>query len=352
MKTPRFLIFFFFLISFISTTKVYCYIGEVYIHVLNSGGSCIVATVNVYKYNPSTSRFEFYDSGQSKSTPDYNGFNAAFDLGGYVEVVDPTVSLLPGGETYCIRIGNSYYKIEYSGFGNYGDMAFTYQNGIFLTSYTNSSGYDIYGPYTGDPSFSVSISGPLEIYHPSKGDPLPTYTWNADVVNGTSPYSYHWYKNGNLIGTGSSYSTTLTYDGTYPAFQWQLRIDVTDNSSPQQTVTSTVYITEHSAGDDPLPKIGINTESVILPMEFEIQQNYPNPFNPVTTIKYAIPQNDFVTLKVYDILGREIATLVNEEKQPGYYEVKFDGSKYSSGMYIYKITGNNLNLTKKMILMK
>ena len=81
-------------------------------------------------------------------------------------------------------------------------------------------------------------------------------------------------------------------------------------------------------------------------------QNYPNPFNPMTKITYSIPQTGFVKLKVFDLLGNEITTLVSEEKQKGNYEVEFDGSRLSSGIYFYQaIVGKNV-ITKKMMLIK
>ncbi len=89
-----------------------------------------------------------------------------------------------------------------------------------------------------------------------------------------------------------------------------------------------------------------------IPVEFKLEQNYPNPFNPATTIKFTVPQVERVNLKVYDLLGREVATLVNEEKVPGSYEVKFDGSNLASGMYIYQLQAGNMVISKKMMLMK
>jgi hypothetical protein len=85
---------------------------------------------------------------------------------------------------------------------------------------------------------------------------------------------------------------------------------------------------------------------------YELYQNYPNPFNPTTTIRFTIPHRSNVTLKVYDMLGKEIATLVDEEKNPGSYEVKFDASNLPSGVYFYKIKAGEFTQTKKMILMK
>jgi len=81
-------------------------------------------------------------------------------------------------------------------------------------------------------------------------------------------------------------------------------------------------------------------------------QNYPNPFNPVTIINYQVMKNDFVTLKVYDILGREVAELVNEQKNSGSYQVTFDGSKLASGVYSYRIQAGDYVATKKMTLIK
>lgn len=85
---------------------------------------------------------------------------------------------------------------------------------------------------------------------------------------------------------------------------------------------------------------------------FALEQNFPNPFNPETNIKYSINSNQFVSLKVYDVLGNEIADLINEEKSAGVYEVKFNGSELSSGIYFYRLQTGGLTETKKMILMK
>ena len=96
---------------------------------------------------------------------------------------------------------------------------------------------------------------------------------------------------------------------------------------------------------------GINDE-VNLPITFSLEQNYPNPFNPSTTIKYSIPQTSFVTLKIYDVLGREVSTLVNEEKTAGNYQLNFDASNIASGIYFYKIQSGNFVNIKKMVLIK
>ena len=85
---------------------------------------------------------------------------------------------------------------------------------------------------------------------------------------------------------------------------------------------------------------------------YTLAQNYPNPFNPRTTIRYQLPQDGLVTLKIYDILGSEVATLVNEVKTAGKYELNFNAGALTSGVYIYKIQAGGLCSSKKMILLK
>ncbi|MBK7499775.1 MAG: T9SS type A sorting domain-containing protein [Ignavibacteriales bacterium] len=88
------------------------------------------------------------------------------------------------------------------------------------------------------------------------------------------------------------------------------------------------------------------------PDRFELSQNYPNPFNPNTTISFSIPQKSDVSVKIYDILGNEVTTLVNETREAGRYNVNFNASNYSSGVYFYTIKAGNFNETKKMTLLK
>ncbi len=103
--------------------------------------------------------------------------------------------------------------------------------------------------------------------------------------------------------------------------------------------------------------VGDIESNTALPSKFELFQNFPNPFNPSTTINYSIPQllsESFqnVQLKIYDILGREISELVNQKQLPGNYEVVFDASSLSSGIYFYKLQTSNFIEIKKMIVLK
>jgi hypothetical protein len=88
------------------------------------------------------------------------------------------------------------------------------------------------------------------------------------------------------------------------------------------------------------------------PLKYELSQNYPNPFNPITNTKYQVPKTGMVTIKIYDIIGREIKTLVNEVKNPGSYIVTFNGSEFASGVYFYRIQSGDFVQVKKMLLIK
>lgn len=93
-------------------------------------------------------------------------------------------------------------------------------------------------------------------------------------------------------------------------------------------------------------------ENDLLPTEFRLEQNYPNPFNPSTTIQFAVPQTSNVTLRIYDILGREVATLIDEEYQPGQYKIIFAAGQLASGLYVYRLQAGDFRETKKLMLLK
>ncbi|MBK7978792.1 MAG: T9SS type A sorting domain-containing protein [Ignavibacteriae bacterium] len=103
--------------------------------------------------------------------------------------------------------------------------------------------------------------------------------------------------------------------------------------------------------------VDLNEEIENLPKSLSLYQNYPNPFNPTTKIKYSIPANEKretanVKIIVYDVLGKEIKTLVNENKSPGNYEVNFDASNLANGVYYYQLKSGDFVQTKKMVLLK
>jgi hypothetical protein len=101
-------------------------------------------------------------------------------------------------------------------------------------------------------------------------------------------------------------------------------------------------------------KFGINSEDKeqIIPKEYSLYQNYPNPFNPTTTIKFDLPNDGLVQLEIFDILGRRITTLINEQRTAGIYQQTFDASSLASGVYVYKLQAGDFICSKKMILLK
>lgn len=128
-----------------------------------------------------------------------------------------------------------------------------------------------------------------------------------------------------------------------------------DNSDGKNWAASFGYGTPGKVND---VFTDVNYENVTsLPEKYDLKQNYPNPFNPVTKIQYEIPEtknveDNFVTLKVYDILGNEIITIINEYEKPGYYEVQFNASNLASGIYFYQLKAGDFIHTKKMVLLK
>jgi hypothetical protein len=124
-------------------------------------------------------------------------------------------------------------------------------------------------------------------------------------------------------------------------YEWTLSaVDAAYIGGPAAIGEFTVGVQTSSESNDNLPRI------------YNVEQNYPNPFNPATTIKYSIPNAGLVTLKVFNVIGEEVATLVNEIKQAGNYDVRFIATNLSSGVYFYKLQSGNFSQVKKMIITK
>jgi hypothetical protein len=126
-----------------------------------------------------------------------------------------------------------------------------------------------------------------------------------------------------------------------------------DNHLPQSWAPSIGFGTPGKIND---VYVSVEEEKNIKPSSYSLMQNYPNPFNPSTKIKFTLPQNTFVRLKIFDVIGNEVATLINEEKPYGIYEVEFNylnnGLPISSGIYFYQLNAGNYKETKKMVLIK
>jgi hypothetical protein len=164
-----------------------------------------------------------------------------------------------------------------------------------------------------------------------------------------------------VIGTYDDVMQTKTTLGDYENISYQvamngignrivkLRLSVSNNFNGEYAL-SNIYSYDQSLEKGNVKELSWDGGGVV--KEYDLAQNFPNPFNPSTTIRYQIPQAGIVTLKIYDILGSEVATLVNEEKLAGKYEVNFNASSLASGVYIYKIQAGSFINSKKMILLK
>jgi photosystem II stability/assembly factor-like uncharacterized protein len=177
-------------------------------------------------------------------------------------------------------------------------------------------------------------------------------TWTQTAM--TSGYINCLAAFGNNLLTGKSYGVYLT---TNNGSNWT---EFNQGFSGQPTVNSLLisnnYIYAGIYGGvwrRPLSDItGINNISTETPSNYSLSQNYPNPFNPITNVKFSIVNSEEVKLVVYDIMGKEVQTLVNESLQPGTYEASFDGTMLNSGVYFYELRSGNFRQTKRMILMK
>lgn len=226
---------------------------------------------------------------------------------------------------------------------------------------------EIYNPSSND----ILLS---EKYLTDRPDNLTKWQFPEDIIIGAGEYLLVWCDEDQEQGSLHS-NFALSAGGEFIALTSSDGITVIDSISFGLQTTDVSYGRFPDAGDNwqffnqPTPGnsnniTGVDDENSLVE-DFVLFQNYPNPFNPVTKIKYSIPLNPpssplykrretggLVTLKVYDVLGREVMTLVYEEKQPGVYEVKFDASTLSSGIYYYRLSAGSYIETKKMILLK
>jgi hypothetical protein len=124
----------------------------------------------------------------------------------------------------------------------------------------------------------------------------------------------------------------------------------------EENITPDVSMLDRKAEETVIAKKGIKKEikyqGEMIPKEFALEQNYPNPFNPSTVISWQSPVGSHQTLKIYDVLGREVAILVNEYREPGKHKIEFDGSSLASGVYIYKLNAGSFTASRKMLILK
>ena len=168
---------------------------------------------------------------------------------------------------------------------------------------------------------------------PLSASTTPNVYFAHGVVNGKTYYATDLYNDTVYSMTFSS--GTASFSVNLPAFG------------------SAVLVLDDTTHSVVLPPItGISKGPATAPGEFALRQNYPNPFNPTTTIEYDVPRTSVVTIRVFDVLGRQVSTLVNSERQPGHYVATWDGSDFASGVYFCQLSAGSLRIMKKMLLLR
>lgn len=290
-----------------------------------------------------------------------NDFNPDWDNTQF-EDAHPLVAELPMSFTQ----GNSHYIGTFSrgrlDYIIYSNSVMEMKNGFVL--YTNKLPGDILSAYGLQHNDSESASDHFPVvadfkltglfknliliepqsrstYQPGENINITWESENLEFVN----LSYRWIDNDTWIEIANyidasegeyNYLTAPNID----ADSLIIRIEDSDNSSVFDE-SGPIYIVNP-----------VNIHAVNIPHEFKLFQNYPNPFNPETTIIYALPQKEFVSLVVYDLLGEEVKAFVKKEMPAGKYIIKFDADDLSSGVYLYKFTAGDFSETKKMILIR
>ena len=191
-----------------------------------------------------------------------------------------------------------------------------------------------------DPSNPFGSANPMDIwisYNGADWDKISDSPWNADSSEQIKyDFDIVVLRDGSNLG-----DNIYTFGGDRETFNF---MDPTNYLNVDNDVWRYYLADQPSSADE--------KSGQIIPDEFSLNQNYPNPFNPTTKVRYSIPHSSRVFIKVFDILGNEVKTLVNEVKPAGTYEIEFEAAKLPSGIYFYKIEAGSFVETKKMILLK
>jgi uncharacterized delta-60 repeat protein len=248
----------------------------------------------------------------------YNGFGNGWDIANSI-TIDNSGNVYVTGKSSINDTSYDYATLKYN------------SSGVqqWVQRYNGPGNYD-------DIAYSIAVDLSGNVYVGGESDENRIYSDYA-VVKYNSSGVQQWVQRYNGQGNGYDILHSMVIDSS-----------------------GNIYVTGGSFGNgyDEIAtikysqSIGIQPISSEIPKSFSLSQNYPNPFNPNTVISFQLAVNSFASLKVFDILGREIATLVNEQLKPGTYEVSWNGSNYPSGVYFYKIVTPEYTESKKMILMK
>jgi hypothetical protein len=313
-------------------------------------------------YPDSTDKNEVYDPATDTWTTKKELLNCR--IGSRAEVVDGIIYIFGGN--YNEQICHAYdpaadtwtEKTPIPSDGPKGALSVTAYKGLI---YLFGGSDENWGAY----SAVYAYNPKTDTYTKKKNMPTPRFAFQTYLVNGKI------YALGGSNFWGTSLSKIEVYDPI--ADSWETRPKMPKylaffagtvindkiyviGGTPDWGMTASYSVWEYDPALDPATGVEANLTT---PKDFELYQNYPNPFNPATTISFVIGHSSFVTLKVYDILGREIITLVNGEKPSGRYEVTWNASNLPSGVYLYQLRAapiggqtGNYTATKKLLLLK
>lgn len=200
------------------------------------------------------------------------------------------------------------------------------------------------------PSFGVSISDPETLPSGSVGE------YTAVVYGGSGNFTYNWYvyePNGReqYVGSGNPISIYAPYTNSSLTIQIEAR--VTDNSNNETSSGWLLVLVYGEGGPLSIKELSLKEEiNPEIPIGFSLFQNYPNPFNSNTVIYFTLPEAGMVSLSVFDPLGREVATLLNEQRPAGIHKVYFDAGTLPSGVYFYRLKSSGKMAIRKMLLVR
>ena len=236
----------------------------------------------------------------------------------------------------------------------------------------DSTFFDIMRAYADDPQskYGVAVTEDFQqVAETVSGKDLDYFFYEWIYGENEPTYTVGWNKSnvgGNIYDINLTIYQNINTNPSYFTMPVQIRLNTTlgdtivtlFNDAQTQNFQFQVVGNPQSIVFDPnnwiLKNNTVITElnDMNVPLEYSLEQNYPNPFNPITTIEYSIPQNSYVTLKVFNVLGKEVATLVNGQNEAGKHTINFDASALNSGVYFYRIDAGNFVETKKMILLQ
>lgn len=292
----------------------------------------------------------------TRTTPNVNGkdeMNFYNEIGGvkyacYTPVYHENSAWGDDEDAFDLTFNNVLSPVSNPRSNNGGSLNFT----IEVTG-TNTIQFYFTNPYAGKPSKPQNLKvGPSANSH-------PLLTWDSNIEPDISIYKIYkkvtaewgWQYLATTTSTSYEDQTEEYLTGGSQANERNIDYRITAIDTQSKESVPSDKVTARVAGA-PLDKKGSDDLTKSIPKDYFITQNYPNPFNPTTVIKYQLPKAVNVTIKLYDMLGREVKEFINDTQAAGYYELTFDGSDLSSGTYIYRITAGDFTDSKKLLLLK